>query len=60
MLLLGEEKEGQSQAVIEGCAQGAEQAHMGPIRGSVERSGVQSYILGVQDGERRDANVYPK
>ena len=35
MLLHGEGKEGQSQAVIEGCAQGAEKAHMGPIRGSV-------------------------
>lgn len=53
-------KEGQSQAVIEGCAQAAEQAHMGPIRSSVERSGGRSHILGVQDGERHDANIYPK
>lgn len=36
-------KEEQSQAVIEGRVQSAEQAHMGPLRGTVERSGGQSH-----------------
>lgn len=57
-------KEEQSQAVIEGRVQSAEQAHLGPLRGTVERSGGQSHNPegggGVKDGERHDANIYPK
>ena len=42
----GERREEQSQAVIEVRVQAAGQAHMGPIWGSVKRSGGQSHKPG--------------
>ena len=43
MLLHGEQREEQSQDVIEGHVPAAEQAHMGAIQGSAERSSRQSH-----------------
>ena len=60
MLLRGEQREEQSQAVIEGHVPAAEQAHMGAIQGSAERSSRQSHKPGVPDGERHDLHIYPK
>ena len=60
MLLHGEQREEQSQAVIEGHVPAAEQAHMGAIQGSAERSSRQSHKPGVPDGERHDLHIYPK
>ena len=60
MLLHGERREEQSQAVIEGRVPAVEQAHMGTIQGSAERSSRQSHKPGVPDGERHDLHIYPK
>lgn len=60
MLLHGERRGEQSQAVIEGRVPAAEQAHMGEIQGSAERSSRQSHKPGVPDGERHDLHIYPK
>ena len=60
MLLRGEQREEQSQAVIEGHVPAAEQAHMGAIQGSTERSSRQSHKPGVPDGARHDLHIYPK
>ena len=60
MLLHGERREEQSQAVIEGRVPAAEQAHMGAIQVSAERSNRQSHKPGVPDGERHDLHIYPK
>ena len=60
MLLHGEQREEQSQAVIKGPVPAAEQVHMGAIQGSAERSSRQSHKPGVPDGERHDLHIYPK
>lgn len=50
MLLRGEQREEQRQAVIEGHVPAAEQAHMGAIQGSAERKA----------RARHDLHIYPK
>ena len=60
MLLHGEQREEQSQAVIKGHVPAAEQVHMGAIQGSAERSSRQSHKPGVPDGERHDLHIFPK